>query len=90
MASFTPSNITETVQAAIEEAEPSGLSKLYPYKQDVGELNWAWMATTIGAGAAVGALTVQAKMRGRKAHPAAAVAAVLIGGWVGAKIILPA
>ena len=63
---------------------------VYPYKQDATGLNWAWMATTMGATTAVVAMAAHAKMKDKSLHPAAAAAAAVIGGWVGAKIILPA
>ena len=86
-----PIPTAEELMAAVEEAEPTFSQKyLYPYDQNTGELNWAWMATTMGAAVGVGAVVAQAKLRKKDLHPAAAVAAVLIGGWIGAKTILPA
>ena len=66
--------------------EATASEGFYPYPQDVGGLNWAWVATTLGA--AMGVLALEAvpveQTRGKT------LAALVIGGWLGAKWIRPA
>jgi hypothetical protein len=72
-----------------EQAEIRHQATLYPYPFGT-ELNWAWMATSIGAVGAATAAAAEATKRGKTANPLVVGAAALIGGWLGAKLILPA
>lgn len=89
----TPILTAEDMLAHMEEATPGVIEKyLYPYPGDDVGLNWAWMATALGAVTAVAILEgVKVKVTHKSIqHPVAPLVAVAIGAWVGPKIIKPA
>jgi len=71
-----------------EVVEPNE-SALYPYPSGT-MLNWAWMATSLGAVGGTVVASAAARHKGYSATPLAVGLAALAGGWLGAKIILPA